>query len=163
MIDIDHPILNYLFENKDFLESLQNEFEKEEIIELKNYSQNINNEYPVTMDRFYDWFECEFDNPDINVLSIAWDSDGGGPGGNGFVRFNSRFGIVKMESSDFSDEHIEIFNKKTFVPWCIGNLMNDYIELNSDVYSEKKLLILAKKMGMYDHTKLTIKGNEIER
>jgi hypothetical protein len=115
------------------------------------------------MDQFYDWFESEFDNSDTNILSIGWDSKGWGPGGDGFVRFNSRFGIVKMGSSDYSDEHVEIFNKKTFFPWCIVDLHNDYIEMDSDVYNDKELLSLAERMGMREETKLTINGKEIQR
>lgn len=130
---------------------------------MSKYSQDVNNEYPVAMDRFYDWLEEEFMNSETKILWIAWESNGWGPGGNGFCRFKSRFGIVKMESSDYSDDHIEIFNKKTFFPWCIENLMNDYIFLDSDIFSEKELLSIAEKMGMHEHTKLTINDKEIAR
>ncbi len=162
---IDQSILIHLFGNKKFLKSLQSDFEKEEILEISKYSQDVNNEYPEVMDQFYEWLKEEFINSETKILWIAWDSDGWGPGGSGFCRFNSRFGLVKMDSSDYEDDndHIEIFNKKTFFPWGIENLMNDYIDMDSDVYNEKELLSLAEKMGMHEHTILTINDKKIKR
>lgn len=154
-------IHSHLIRNKDFLDALKKEFDKNEIEEIIKYSKDLTSNYPKVMDNFYDWF-CDLD-ADINVLTIGWDSDNWGAGGSGFIAFKLVFGIIKMTSSDYSDEHIEIFNKKTFFPWCIEHLMNDYIGIESDVYSDKELLTLAEEMGMDEDTKLTINGKEIER
>jgi len=165
MIDIinNQKILTHLISNKDFVVSLEKDFTKDEVIEITKYATDINFKYPVVMDRFQDWIECEFENSDTKVLSIAWDSEGSGSGGNGFIRFESVFGILKMTSSDYSDNHITIFNKNDFFPWGIENLMNDYIYLDSDIYTEKELLSLAAIMGMEEHTKLYINDTEIKR
>lgn len=160
----ERAILSHLLSDPNCLKSLEeNEFEKDEITQIIKYANDLNDEFPELIGRFYDWFEGVFDDAETKVLWIGWDSAGWGSGGNGVIRFDAAFGIVKMTSSDYEDDHIEIFNKKDFYPWCIESLNNDYIDMESDIYSDEELLSLARRMGMGENTKLTINGKEIEK
>jgi hypothetical protein len=161
-MEIDQNIFNHLFENKDFLKSLGEEFNNDEIIYLGKFSNHLDKEFPDLIDQFHDWLSSELCDTDTNILTIGWESDDWGPGGDGFISFGSKFGIIKMFSSDYEDDHIEIFNKKDFEPWCIENLMNDYLDISSDVYSAKELKSLAKGLGMNKETKLTVTSNLVK-
>lgn len=154
-------IHTYLVEQKDFLVALQDNFDENQIEEIINYLKNINTNYPGIMDQFYDWIHDE--EGEINILSIGWDSKNWGAGGNGFISFDLVFGLVKMSSSDFEDDHTEIFNKDTFSPWAIEDLRNDYIDLSSDIYYEPELIKIAENMGMKKNTVLTINNKTINR
>jgi hypothetical protein len=68
-----------------------------------------------------------------------------------------------MSSSDFVDDHTEIFNKDKFSPWAIEDLRNDYIDVSSDIYSEPELIKIAENMGMKKNTVLTINNKIIKR
>ena len=151
----------HLIANKDFVDILKDEFQENEVQEIINYCKEINRKYPEVMDQFYDWI-MDMDS-NTNVLSIGWDSENWGPGGSGFISFDLVFGLVKMRSSDYEDEHTEIFDKENFSPWAIESLMNDFVEIDSDIYSEQELLDIAEGMGLDVDTKLTIKGKEIMR
>jgi hypothetical protein len=153
--------LKHILKSKDFIESLQQEFKQEEIIEIQNFIQENNEMYSEVIDTFFEWLDNEFESSGTNVLSIGWDSSGWGPGGNGSIQFTERFGIVTMNSSDYEDDHVEIFDKQEFYPWCIQSLENDYIYLDSDIYNETELIELANNMGLRENTQLTVNGNEI--
>ena len=149
----------HLISNEDFLINLKNEFEANECQEIINYCKEINRNRPKVMNHFYDWI-MDVDS-DTNVLSIGWDSEEWGPGGSGFISFDSVFGIVKMTSSDYEDGHIEIFDKENFSPWAIESLTGDFIEIDSDIYSKQEILDIAEEIGLDTDVKLTIKGEEI--
>lgn len=155
--------LAHLLTNIDFLNTIKEDFTQEEVNEINNYIKDKNSGNPDVIDAFLDWLNFELEENGNTVLLIAWDSHGWGPGGNGCVRFKVRFGIVRMDSSDYDDDHVEIFNKENFYPWGIESLMNDYIELRSDIYDEKELIELANNMGMEENTELTVNGKLIER
>jgi hypothetical protein len=157
----NQEIHNHLIKHKDFLDALRCNYNEIQIEEIINYSRDISKNYPVIMDQFYDWFQEE--NGELNILSIAWDSKNWGSGGNGFISFDLLFGLVKMTSSDFEDEHTEIFNKNTFIPWAIEDLRNDYINMTSDIYSEQELIEIAENIGMKKNTVLTINSKKIKR
>ncbi|MRX62606.1 hypothetical protein [Maribacter luteus] len=151
----------HLISNKDFLDLLRGEFKENEVEEIIKYCKDITGDYLDVMDQFYDWI-ADLDS-DTNILTIGWDSNNWGPGGSDFISFNLVFGLVKMSSSDYEDEHIEIFDKENFSPWGIEDLMNDFIEIDSEIYSEKELLGIAESMGIDKNTALTINGKEIIR
>jgi hypothetical protein len=150
-----------LVEQKDFLDALKDNFDENQIKEIINYLKDISNNYPGIMDQFYDWIHDE--EGKINILSIGWDSKNWGAGGNGSISFDLVFGLVKMSSSDFVDDHTEIFNKDKFSPWAIEDLRNDYIDVSSDIYSEPELIKIAENMGMKKNTVLTINNKIIKR
>jgi hypothetical protein len=152
-------IHSFLIGNNEFLDSLVNEFDEDDVKEIVQYCKDLNSNYPAAMDNFYDWFESL--DGSTNVLYIGWDSDSGGPGGNGFISFDFLFGLVKMTSSDFESAHIEIFDKENFFPWAIEHLKNDKIEISSDIYTSGELLKLVKDMGTNSNTRLIINGEEI--
>ena len=68
-----------------------------------------------------------------------------------------------MTSSDYEDEHVEIFDKENFSPWAIESLTGDFIEIDSDIYSKQEMLEIAEEIGLDTNVKLTIKGKEIMR
>jgi hypothetical protein len=152
---------SYLIQQEEFLYALKDVFNENEIIEIINYSKDLSKQYPDVMDKFYDWFKDK--NGDKNIISISWDSKNWGAGGNGFISFDLLFGLVQMTSSDFEDEHIEIFIKESFYPWAIEDLNNDYIEISSDIYTEQELIEMAESMGMKRSTILTINDKKIKR
>lgn len=150
----------FLIKQDDFLKALQYVFDKNQIDTIVNYSNDLTKEYPEIMDQFYDWFNDL--NGTNNILSIGWDSNNWGPGGNGFINFSLVFGLVKMSSSDFEDDHTEIFNKDSFEPWCIEDLRNDFIEISSDIYSDSELVEIAENMGIKKNTILKINNKEFK-
>tara|TARA_B110000285_G_C14635998_1_gene385533 strand:+ start:73 stop:576 length:504 start_codon:yes stop_codon:yes gene_type:complete len=158
----DQAIHTHLATNKDFLEELKSEFRENEVQQIIKYCIDINSNYPEVMDLCYELIN---DQPAItNALTIGWESENWGPGGDGFVSFDLIFGLVKMTSSDYEDDgHLEIFDKKTFYPWSIENATNDLISINSDIYSEQDMLNFAEDMGMDDNTQLTINDKEVIR
>ena len=156
----NQAIHTHLIGNKDFLKALKKKFSAIEVAEIIEYSKNIKGKYPKAMDHFYNWFgDLE---GDINVLSIAWDSEGWGSGGSGVISFSLVFGLVKMSSSDYDDDHIEIFDKNTFSPWAIEHLMNDSVDITSDIYSEAELISIAEDLGIDGDTVLTVNDKVIK-
>jgi len=156
----NQPIHTHLIANTDFLEALSNNFEEDEIVEILKYAKDVTLDYPMIMDKFYDWFEEEFNNypSDINIISIGWESYGWGPGGSGFISFDLVFGLVRMSSSDYEEDYTEIFDKENFSPWAIESLDNDSVEISSDIYTNSELLELAEDLGLGEDTELTIEG-----
>jgi hypothetical protein len=163
-MEIPEDILQHLLQNKDFLKKITEEFDKKEVKTLSDFANNgvETEEFLDVLYRLEEWLEEEFySNSDmINVLSIAWDSNSWGPGGDGIIRFKSKYGIVKMSSSDYESDHIEIFNMDDFFPWEIENLENDFIEISSDVYNNEYLLKIADALGIGEDTKLELNGKE---
>jgi hypothetical protein len=151
----------FLVEQREFLDALKDIFNENQVKEIINYSRDLSLKYPDIMDKFYDWFHDK--KGEKNILSIGWDSKNWGAGGNGFISFDLVFGLIKMTSSDFEDDHTEIFNKESFSPWAIEDLKNDYIEISSDIYTEKELIEIAEEMGMKKTTILKINDKIIKK
>jgi len=151
----------HLVNNKDFIVHLKKDFESIEFQEITDYCKDINGNQPEVLNDFYDWL-MDMDS-DTNVLCIGWDSEDWGPGGSGFISFDLIFGLIKMTSSDYEDDHTEIFEKSNFFPWAIESLTADIIEIDSDIYSKQEILTIAEEMGFDTNIKLTIKGKEIIR
>ena len=157
----NQDILSYLNRDEDFLDDLKDCFSPEQISQFVNYSRDVDkNRCPEILNDIYDFLKEEIHNADT-ILTIAWDSSEWGPGGNGFFRYNCKYGLVMMSSSDYEDDHVEIFDRDRFSPWGIENLENDYIELESTIYSEKELIKISESLGLGMHTKLTINGREM--
>jgi len=154
-------IHTFLIEQKEFLLALQDQFDENEIQKIIHYAKDISGDAPEIMDDFYDWFH-NLDS-EKNILCIGWDSNEWGAGGSGFISFELVFGLARMKSSDYEKEEPVIFNKETFSPFGIESLMNDYIDITSDVYTNKELQEMAEDMGMESDTVLTINGKEIKR
>lgn len=160
-MNIDALDLGFLVKDEAFLLSLNDSFNQSEVKEIKKYLLGKPTATSDTAQQFKEWFYDELLKSDTLILSIVWDSDSFGPGGNGCVIFGSKFNIVTMSSSDYENDHVEFFNKESFFPWGIESLINDYIKVDSHVYSENELIDLVRRMGISGHTKLTVKGREI--
>jgi len=159
---LNKKIIEHLLNNEEFLAALNDYYDGEQKAIIIDCLSNSKKEHTLLMDKFEDWFREELREGDVEILTIGWDSDGWGSGGNGAVWFNSRFGVVSFGSSDYSDDHIEVFEKDNFEPWCIEHLCNDYVEISSEVYNEDELIEIANKLGMNEDTKLTVNGKEVE-
>ena len=153
-IATNQEIHTHLIRQNEFLNALKDNFDENQAQEIIEYSKDISKKYPETMDQFYDWFNDQEGKK--NILFIGWDSKNWGVGGNGFISFDLVFDLVKITSSSFEGEHIEIFNKETFYPWAIEDLKNDFIELSSEIYSELQLIEIAVNLGMNYNTVLTV-------
>jgi hypothetical protein len=157
----NQDILSFLIREEDFLENLKDWFSPDQISEFLKYAKNIDKiTCPEFLNDIFDWLKIEIYNADT-ILLIGWDSSEWGPGGNGFFRYNCKYGLVMMSSSDYSDNHVEIFDRDRFRPWGIEHLENEYIDLESSVYSEKELKEISESLGLGEHSKLTINGREI--
>jgi hypothetical protein len=154
-------ILSHLIGEEEFLEDLKDWFTPEQISQFLKYSRNIDKN---TCTEFFNdisyWLKIEIHNADT-ILLIGWDSSEWGPGGNVFFRYNCKYGLVMMSSSDYADNQVEIFDRDRFRPWGIEHLNNEYIELESTVYSEKELKEISDSLGIGEHSKLTINGREM--
>jgi hypothetical protein len=160
-MDFSKKIVEHILKNEEFLAGLNDNFDKNLKAIIIDCLSNSNKEHASLMDKFEDWFREEL-REGVEVLLIGWESAGWGPGGSGAVWFNSRFGIVSFFSSDYDDDHIEVFDKDNFEPWCIEHLCNDYVELSSAVYNEEELIEFANNLGMDEETELTVNGKEVE-
>ena len=161
-ISKNKAVLSHLIVDEDFLEDLKEICSPEQISQFVEYSRDVDkNECPDILDDICDYLIEATHHGGIKILSIAWDSTDWGPGGSGFFRYNCKYGLVMMSSSDYEDDHVEIFDRDKFSPWGIDNLENDYIDLKSTVYSENELIDISKSLGVGEHTKLTINGREM--
>jgi hypothetical protein len=164
MEDLNEIIKRHLLQNKEFLNSIKEEFQEEQLGQIISHLKGkevTNTEY---IDDFYVWFEYEMKEADSEILSISWDSDGWGPGGNGCIRYLSRFGLVRMVSSDYGDDdELEIFEMDSFFPWGVDDGFNtDYLMLDSCIYSTEELLAMSKNLSIGERTRLSINGFDIE-
>ena len=162
-MELTPELKGHLANDQDFKTELSLEFTIDELDLLNDYLQGGQTGQTELIDRFYEWLEDEFSTPGLNILTIGWDSSGWGPGGSGFISFVSRFGLVRMESSDYEDNELVIFNKSDFFPWGIESLNNDFISIDSEVYGKAEILEIADQMELGDDTLITINGEEIQR
>ena len=162
ILNLEPTIKQHLLKNQKFIKTLSEEFDSSVVTQVQSFLAN-NIEYSIEIaDDLSDWFNNAFLETNVNVLSIAWDSDGWGPGGNGVISFLLCFGLVNMNSSDYESDHVEIFDKDTFFPWGIEELYNDTITLDSDIYNDDELIKLAIDMGISMDSSLIINGNPIQ-
>lgn len=157
---IEELNIQSLLQDTDFLDEIASNFESTEVELIKDYINTKSVQDSDLIDRFYEWLLEELNNNSKPILTIGWDSLEWGAGGNGFVSFLTRFNIVTMKSSDYENDHFEIFDKETFFPWGIENLENDIVEIESEVFSEGDLLEMANKMGIRKDTNLSVIGKD---
>lgn len=155
---IEELNIQSLLNDYNFLEELAFNFESAEQELIKDYINSKSVQDSDLIDRFFEWLLEELNNNSKPILTIGWDSHEWGAGGNGFVSFLTRFNIVSMKSSDYENDHFEIFDKTTFFPWVIENLENDVVEIESEVFSEEELLEMANNMGIRKDTNLSVNG-----
>jgi hypothetical protein len=157
----------HLLGNDEFLKVLRKSFkangEADRILAMMEQAQ-LEEPTSELWDDFVNWLHDELPGGDINVLSIGWDSEGWGPGGNGFIAYVLKFGLVTMHSSDFSpDEHWEVFDEEKFEPWMTGDLNTDIVELSSDIYTGKQLKVFAAGFSIGDNSELKVHGRRGRR
>jgi len=162
---ISREILAYLFNNKEFKQSLTkgNWLCEEELAALRRYAEGIDKEHPQFMQNFFDWLnDVFFDRGDL-ILEIAYDSDCFSPMGNGYIRFQELFGLVKRFSSVDVDDHVEIFNKDTFEPWGDNYINTGYVDIYSNCFDDEYLLAFAREIVIPEEAVVTINDKLIER
>lgn len=158
-------IYGHLLENKSFASALRTEFKDKDSAD-RILAMIAQAQYDEPTDdlwyEFMEWLSGELQEG-LNVLTIGWDSDGWGPGGNGNVRYTARFGIVTATSSDYDDDHWELFDEKNFHPWVPEELTAQSIGLSSKVYNTKQLKDMIGRLHISESTEVSLEGRKGRR
>jgi hypothetical protein len=170
----DKEVLEHLILWDGFRDFLKKEFEELEIIELYNSIKETAS-IPTELDcRFIDHFYNNFFDSGTEVYTVAWDSEGFGPGGNGFLKVVEYCGLTYTFSSDY-DSELE-FDKGEYSLdgvededqgyvdsfGAIWSLQNDFVSVESDRFSDEELIEMALSKGLKDSSILEINGEVVD-
>jgi hypothetical protein len=136
--------IRHLLADPDFREDVRKAFDIREgdpdWLEMQEAIRTAESEEPRLSDRMQEYLDQQFqDEQGTEVFSVHWDSENWGPGGNGYLLFIEVYGVVRMVSSDYWDDHFEIYDPETFSPWGPDTFDADTVEFDSEVYDDDEL------------------------
>lgn len=113
--------VRHLLSNIEFVNDLKAYYEYEdsdlEWQEVLTAIQDIENGNVCLLSVVEDYFNQALHDIGNEIESYYWDSPNWGPGGNGYLKYIEAYGVVGVSSSDFPNDHMEIYDEETFVPW----------------------------------------------
>jgi hypothetical protein len=157
-------ILRHLLDHPDIQKDIRHSFSKTQIQEIEDFSRNPERPVPDVLDELEEWLTDQISGNGLSVLTIGWDSSEWGPGGNGYVRLLTQYGLVYMESSDCESGPILIFDKDSFNPRdhlnevFEGEITCEFIEIASDIYTNKELKHFAEHISVSEDANIEFSG-----